>query len=50
MPLCSSWIFRRGEKPFMCKNLELDDYIEWKKIKKPKKVTKIELEQTELAS
>lgn len=38
MPLCSSWIFRRGEKPFMCKNLELDDYIEWKKIRQPKKV------------
>ena len=27
MPLCTSWIFRRGEKPFMCKNLELDAYI-----------------------
>ena len=27
MPLCTSWIFRRGEKPFMCKNLELDDYM-----------------------
>lgn len=27
MPLCSSWIFRRGEKPFMCKNIELDDYL-----------------------
>ena len=34
MPLCSSWIFRRGEKPFMCsKNLELDEYIERKGIK-----------------
>lgn len=37
MPLCSSWIFRRGEKPFMCKNLELDDYISRKKIKLPRK-------------
>ncbi len=27
MPLCTSWIFRRGNKPFMCKNLELDDYL-----------------------
>ncbi|SCY38701.1 Type IV secretory system Conjugative DNA transfer [Lachnospiraceae bacterium XBB2008] len=27
MPLCTSWIFRRGEKPFMCRNLELDDYL-----------------------
>lgn len=27
MPLCSSWIFRRVEKPFMCKNIELDDYL-----------------------
>lgn len=27
MPLCTSWIFRRGEKSFMCKNLELDAYI-----------------------
>lgn len=27
MPLCTSWIFRRGEKPFMCKNFELDDYL-----------------------
>ena len=27
MPLCSSWIFRRGEKPFMCRNMELDDYL-----------------------
>ena len=25
--LCTSWIFRRGEKPFMCRNLELDDYL-----------------------
>lgn len=34
MPLCSSWIFRRGEKPFICKNLELDDYLSNKSIKK----------------
>ena len=34
MPLCSSWIFRRGEKPFICKNLELDDYLKEKSIKK----------------
>lgn len=34
MPLCSSWIFRRGEKPFLCKNLELDDYLIWKGIDK----------------
>lgn len=27
MPLCSSWIFRRGEKPFICRNLELNDYL-----------------------
>lgn len=27
MPLCSSWIFRRGEKPFMCRNIELEDYL-----------------------
>ena len=27
MPLCTSWIFRRGEQPFMCKNMELDDYL-----------------------
>lgn len=27
MPLCTSWIFRRGEKPFMCRNMELDDYL-----------------------
>lgn len=33
MPLCSSWIFRRGEMPFMCKNLELDDYIGEKNIR-----------------
>ena len=25
--LCTSWIFCRGEKPFMCRNLELDDYL-----------------------
>lgn len=31
MPLCSSWIFRRGEKPFMCRNLELDDYLKTRK-------------------
>ncbi len=27
MPLKTSWIFRRGEKPYMCKNMELDDYL-----------------------
>ena len=32
MPLCTSWIFRRGERPFMCKNLELDDYLFWRGI------------------
>lgn len=37
MPLCTSWIFRRGEKPFMCKNLELDDYLQEKVIKKSSK-------------
>lgn len=35
MPLCSSWIFRRGENPFMCRNLELDDFLVKKGIKKP---------------
>lgn len=51
MPLCSSWIFRRGEKPFMCKNLELDDYISSKKIGvHGKKVTQISEERGELAS
>lgn len=34
MPLCTSWIFRRGEKPFMCRNLELDDYLFWKGVRK----------------
>lgn len=37
MPLCTSWVFRRGEKPFMCKNLELDDYLQEKVIKKSSK-------------
>lgn len=32
MPLCSSWIFRRGERPFICKNFELDDYLKRKSI------------------
>lgn len=32
MPICTSWIFRRGEKPFMCRNMELDDYLQEKKI------------------
>lgn len=27
MPLCSSWIFRRGEKPFMCRNFQLEEYL-----------------------
>lgn len=27
MPLCTSWIFRRGEQPFITKNMELDDYL-----------------------
>ncbi len=36
MPLCSSWIFRRGEKPFMCKNFELDDYLAARGIKQNK--------------
>lgn len=30
MPLCSSWIFRRGTTPFMTRNMELDDYLAWK--------------------
>lgn len=34
MPLCSSWIFRRGEKPFICRNLELDDYLNERSINK----------------
>lgn len=34
MPLCSSWIFRRGDKPVMCKNMELDDYLERKGVRK----------------
>jgi type IV secretion system protein VirD4 len=34
MPLCSSWIFRRGEKPFMCKNFELDDFLRQKGIQR----------------
>ena len=34
MSLCSSWIFRRGEKPFMCKNIELDDYLSRRGISK----------------
>ncbi len=34
MPLCTSWIFRRGEKPFTCRNMELDDYLRDKKIRK----------------
>ena len=34
MPLRSSWIFRRGEKPFMCRNLELDTYMMLKGIVK----------------
>jgi len=33
MPLCSSWIFRRGESPFMCRNMELDDFLKRKNIK-----------------
>ena len=33
MPLCTSWIFRRGEKPFTCRNMELDDYLKAKMIK-----------------
>lgn len=27
MPLCTSWIFRRGQQPYTCRNLELDDYL-----------------------
>ena len=27
MPLCTSWIFRRGKKPITCRNMELDDYL-----------------------
>jgi len=27
MPLCTSWIFRRGAEPFRCHNMELDDYL-----------------------
>lgn len=34
MPLRSSWIFRRGEKPFLCRNLELDTYLMLKGILK----------------
>lgn len=31
----------------MCKNLELDDYIEWKKVRQPKKVRQMGREQVE---
>lgn len=34
MPLCTSWIFRRGEKPFMCKNIELEDFLKSKGIRR----------------
>ena len=45
MPLRSSWIFRRGEKPFMCRNLELDAYLMWRGIlKKETKTRPITLE------
>jgi len=27
MPICTSWIFRRGSKPFRCDTMELDDYL-----------------------
>lgn len=27
MPINHSWIFRRGSKPFMCENLDLDTYM-----------------------
>lgn len=32
MPLCTSWIFRRGQKPFSCRNFELNDYLVAKQI------------------
>lgn len=37
MPLCSSWIFRRGEKPFMCRNMELADYLKSHSVNASKK-------------
>lgn len=30
MPLSTSWIIRRGERPFACQNFELDDYLRLK--------------------
>lgn len=27
MPLCTSWIMRRGQQPYTCRNLELDNYL-----------------------
>ena len=46
MPLRSSWIFRRGEKPFMCRNLELDTYLMLKGIlKKDSETGPITVEQ-----
>lgn len=48
MPLCTSWIFRRGEKPFMCKNLELDDYLQEKVIKKTNERKKINTKKDNL--
>ena len=27
MPVCTSWIFRRGSKPVKCATMELDDYL-----------------------
>ncbi len=38
MPICTSWIFRRGEKPFICKNMELDDYLKEKVTFSQKKI------------
>lgn len=43
MPLCTSWIFRRGEKPFMCKNLELDAYIKERGIVKHERLEDMQI-------
>lgn len=45
MPLCTSWIFRRGQKPFTCENMELDDYLTRKGISEDKKAWKAIEEQ-----
>jgi hypothetical protein len=40
MPIGTSWIFRRGQEPVLCKNFDLEWFMEVKEYEKPPRLKK----------